>query len=92
MLKDKNIILGVSGGIAVYKACELASRLKKQHANIDVIMTEAALKFVTPLTFQSLTLNQVITDMFEAPKYWEIEHISLAKKPMCLLLHRLLPI
>jgi len=80
MLKDRNIVLGVSGGIAAYKACELTSRLKKLGANINVIMTEAAVKFVAPLTFQSLSLNQVVVDMFAAPKYWEVEHISLAKQ------------
>jgi phosphopantothenoylcysteine decarboxylase/phosphopantothenate--cysteine ligase len=80
MLSNKNIVLGVCGGIAAYKACELTSRLKKQNANVDVIMTKSAAEFVTPLTFQSLSLNQVVTDMFEKPKYWEIEHISLAKK------------
>ena len=80
MLKNKNIVLGVCGGIAAYKACELTSRLKKLDANIDVIMTEGATKFVAPLTFQSLSLNQVIVDMFEEPKYWEIEHVALAKK------------
>lgn len=80
MLKGKNIVLGVSGGIAAYKACELTSRLKKLNANVDVIMTKSAAEFVTPLTFQSLSLNQVVTDMFDKPKYWEIEHISLAKK------------
>lgn len=80
MLNGKNIVLGVSGGIAAYKACELTSRLKKLNANIDVIMTKSAAEFVTPLTFQSLSLNQVVTDMFDKPKYWEIEHISLAKK------------
>jgi phosphopantothenoylcysteine decarboxylase / phosphopantothenate---cysteine ligase len=79
MLKGKKIVLGVSGGIASYKACELVSRLKKLDAEVHVIMTDSAAKFVTPLTFQSLTLNQVSVDMFEAPKYWEIEHISLAK-------------
>ena len=79
MLKGKKIILGVSGGIAAYKACELVSRLKKLNAEVHVIMTESAAKFVTPLTFQSLSLNQVVVDMFEAPNYWEIEHISLAK-------------
>ncbi|MGI6586672.1 MAG: bifunctional phosphopantothenoylcysteine decarboxylase/phosphopantothenate--cysteine ligase CoaBC [Gracilibacteraceae bacterium] len=79
MLKGKKIILGVSGGIAAYKACELVSRLKKLNAEVHVIMTASAAKFVTPLTFQSLSLNQVVVDMFEAPNYWEIEHISLAK-------------
>ena len=80
ILKGKNVILGVSGGIAVYKACEIISRLKKLGANVDVIMTESASKFVTPLTFQSLSLNKVIFDMFDEPKYWEIGHIALAKK------------
>ncbi len=80
MLEGKNIILGVSGGIAAYKACELVSRLKKLNANVDVIMTQSATNFVTPLTFQSLSLNQVIVDNFSELKYWEIEHISLAKK------------
>jgi phosphopantothenoylcysteine decarboxylase / phosphopantothenate---cysteine ligase len=80
MVSDKNIIIGVCGGIAAYKACELTSRLKKLHANIDVIMTKSATEFVTSLTFQSLSLNPVITDMFDKPKSWEIEHISLAKK------------
>ena len=79
MLKGKKIVVGVSGGIAAYKACELVSRLKKLDADVHVIMTDSAAKFVTPLTFQSLSLNQVAVDMFEAPKYWEIEHISLAK-------------
>jgi len=79
MLEGKNIVLGVSGGIAAYKACELVSRLKKLNADVHVIMTASAAKFVTPLTFQSLSLNQVAVDMFDAPKYWEIEHISLAK-------------
>ena len=80
MLSNKNVVLGVCGGIAAYKACELTSRLKKLNANIDVIMTKSAAEFVTQLTFQSLSLNQVITDMFDKPKYFEIEHISLAKK------------
>lgn len=79
-LNGKNVVLGVSGGIAAYKACEIVSRLKKLGANIDVIMTKSAAEFVTPLTFQSLSLNKVTVDMFEEPKYWEIGHISLAKK------------
>lgn len=79
MLKGKKVVLGVTGGIAAYKACELVSRLKKQNADVHVIMTASAAQFVTPLTFQSLSLNQVAVDIFEAPKYWEIEHISLAK-------------
>jgi phosphopantothenoylcysteine decarboxylase/phosphopantothenate--cysteine ligase len=80
LLKDKNIVLGVTGGIAVYKAVDVVSKLRKLGANIDVIMTNSATKFVTPLTFQSLSQNLVTVDMFEEPKKWEIEHISLAQK------------
>ena len=80
MLKDKNIVLGVTGGIAVYKAVDLVSRLKKQKANVDVIMTEGATKFVTPLTFQTLSLNPVYMDMFGEPKNYDVEHISLAER------------
>lgn len=80
MLKDKNIVLGVTGGIAVYKAADLVSRLRKQHANIDVIMTEGATKFVTPLTFQTMSQNQVHTKMFELISNFDVEHISLAQK------------
>ncbi|MFA7532827.1 MAG: flavoprotein, partial [Tissierellaceae bacterium] len=64
MLKDKTIILGVTGGIAAYKAADLVSRLKKQNANVEVIMTEGAAEFVTPLTFQTMSGNIVHTKMF----------------------------
>ena len=80
MLKGKNIVVGVTGGIAAYKAVEIVSRLKKLGANVDVIMTDGATKFVTPLTFQSLSQNHVTVDLFKEPKVWEIEHISLAQK------------
>ncbi|MFP4698300.1 MAG: bifunctional phosphopantothenoylcysteine decarboxylase/phosphopantothenate--cysteine ligase CoaBC [Eubacteriales bacterium] len=80
MLKDKNVVIGVSGGIAVYKICDLVSRLKKMKANVYVIMTKAATEFVSPLTFQSLSQNYVVVDMFKEPKTWDIEHISLAKR------------
>lgn len=80
MLKDKTIVIGVSGGIAVYKVCDVVSRLKKLNANVHVIMTKNATEFVTPLTFQSLSQNYVVNDMFEEPKTWDVEHISLAKK------------
>lgn len=80
MLKGKNIVLGVTGGIAAYKACDLASRFKKLNANVDVIMTKSAMEFVKPHTFQALSQNPVITDTFESPRYWDIEHISLAQK------------
>ncbi|SHJ04308.1 bifunctional phosphopantothenoylcysteine decarboxylase/phosphopantothenate--cysteine ligase CoaBC [Lutispora thermophila] len=80
MLKNKNILLGVTGGIAAYKSCDLVSRLVKAEANVDVIMTKNAVNFINPLTFQALSSNQVIVDMFKEPKYWEIQHVSLAKK------------
>ena len=80
MLKGKNILLGVTGGIAAYKAADLASKLIKQHANVDVIETENATQFVTPLTFEALTHNKCVTDTFDRDHYWEVEHIALADK------------
>lgn len=65
MLKSKNILLGVTGGIAAYKAAELASLLVKQHANVDVIMTKNATKFIAPLTFEAITGRMVYTDTFD---------------------------
>ncbi len=78
-LKNKTVVLGVTGGIAAYKALELTSRLKKAEADVKIIMTKAAAEFVSPLSFQSLSQNPVALDMFEEPKTWEIRHISLAK-------------
>ncbi|WP_425448977.1 bifunctional phosphopantothenoylcysteine decarboxylase/phosphopantothenate--cysteine ligase CoaBC [Dethiothermospora halolimnae] len=80
MLKGKNIVMGITGGIAAYKAVDIVSRLRKKSANINVVMTNSAAKFVTPLTFQSLSQNYVTVDMFEEPKTWDVEHISLAQK------------
>lgn len=77
---SKNVILGVTGGIAAYKSAEIASRLKKSGINVDVIMSENAQKFIAPLTFQSLTGNKAVTDMFSTDFQPSIEHISLAKK------------
>jgi len=80
MLTGKNIVVGITGGIAAYKAVDVVSRLKKLGANVYVIMTEHSTKFVQPLTFQSLSQNYVVTDMFEDPKTWDVEHIALAKR------------
>ncbi|MGL4912904.1 MAG: bifunctional phosphopantothenoylcysteine decarboxylase/phosphopantothenate--cysteine ligase CoaBC [Romboutsia sp.] len=80
MLKDKTVVIGVSGGIAVYKTLDVISRLRKLGVNVNVIMTKSATKFVTPLSFQSLSQNYVVCDMFEDPKTWDVEHISLAKR------------
>lgn len=80
LLKGKTIVLGVTGGIACYKAVDLVSRLKKQGAEVEVIMTEGAAEFVTPLTFQTISQHKVHRDLFEEPAVWDIAHISLAKK------------
>lgn len=79
-LDNKNIVLGVTGGIAAYKAADIVSRLKKLGAQVYVIMTESSTQFIQPLTFQSLSQNYVVTDMFEDPKTWDVEHIALAKR------------
>ena len=80
MLRDKTVVIGVSGGIAVYKTLDVISRLRKLGINVNVIMTKSATEFVTPLSFQSLSQNYVVCDMFEDPKTWDVEHISLAKR------------
>ena len=85
MENSKTVVIGVSGGIAVYKALDVISRLKKENVEIHVIMTKSAMEFVNPISFQSLSQNMVIHDMFEEPKAWEIQHISLAKKADLLL-------
>ena len=79
-LKGKSVVVGVCGGIAAYKVVEVVSRLKKLGAEVDVIMTANAQKFVTPLTFRSLSHRPVVTDMFSEPEHWEIKHVSLARK------------
>lgn len=80
MFKDKNIVIGVTGGIAAYKACEIVSYLVHEGANVDVIMTKNACEFITPLTLETLSKHKVITDMFEKKEHVEVEHISLARK------------
>ncbi|MBM7555478.1 bifunctional phosphopantothenoylcysteine decarboxylase/phosphopantothenate--cysteine ligase CoaBC [Halanaerobacter jeridensis] len=86
MLEDKNIVVGVTGGIAAYKAVQIVSSLTKLGANVEVIMTESATEFVKPLTFQSISHNPVRQDMFTPPKNWDVEHISLAQKADLMLL------
>ena len=75
-----NVLLGVTGGIAAYKAADIVSRLIKQDVNVDVIMTKYAQEFITPMTFQSLSGNKTVTDMFDTSFRPDIEHMSLAKK------------
>lgn len=80
MLTGKCVVVGVTGGIAAYKACEVVSRLKKLNADVRVIMTRNATEFVQPLTFQSLSHNPVSVDTFANIQTWEIEHIALAQR------------
>ncbi len=85
-LRDKHVILGVTGGVAVYKAADLASKLRQAGALVDVIMTEAATQFVTPLTFQAVTGRPVFTGMFQglaggtSPSAMNIAHVELAHR------------
>lgn len=80
MLKGKTILLGVTGGIAAYKAAALASALVKLHANVEVVMTENATKFITPLTFEQLTGRRTMVDTFDRNFSHQVEHISLAER------------
>jgi len=80
MLSGKTIVLGVTGGIACFKAAALASMLKKQHADVQVIMTENATKFVTPLTFEQLTGNKALVDTFDRNFVHAVEHIAVADR------------
>ncbi|MBO5660606.1 MAG: bifunctional phosphopantothenoylcysteine decarboxylase/phosphopantothenate--cysteine ligase CoaBC [Bacteroidaceae bacterium] len=80
MLKNKTVLLGVTGGIAAYKAAALASALVKLHAHVEVVMTENASKFVTPLTFEQLTGHRTIVDTFDRNFAHQVEHISLAER------------
>lgn len=80
MLKGKNILLGVTGGIACYKACELTSALVKQHADVQVIMTDNATKFVSSMTFEQLSGNKALVDTFDRNFVHSVEHISAAEK------------
>ena len=80
MLKNKTVILGVSGGIAAYKIASLASMLKKKNCDVHVIMTENATNFITQATFEALTANKCIVDTFDRDHEWDVKHVSLAKR------------
>lgn len=80
MLSGRTIVVGVTGGIAAYKAAEIVSMLKKRDADVRVIMTKNACEFVAPLTFETLSGNPVVTDMFKRTAQHEVEHIALAKR------------
>ena len=78
-LNGKTVVLGVTGGIAAYKSCEIVSRLRKAGVKVHVIMTKNACEFVTPLTFETLSNHPCVTDTFARPERWEVEHVALAK-------------
>jgi phosphopantothenoylcysteine decarboxylase/phosphopantothenate--cysteine ligase len=79
MLRNKVIVLGVTGGIAAYKAAEIASQLTQAGAKVNVILTEEAVRFISPVTFRAITGRPVVTEMFELASEFSIEHVSLAK-------------
>ena len=80
MLEGKCIVLGVTGSIAAYKIANLASMLKKQHADVEVIMTKNATNFINPITFETLTGNKCLVDTFDRNFSFSVEHIAIAKK------------
>ncbi len=80
MLKGKCVVLGVTGSIAAYKIANLASALKKMHADVEVIMTKNATNFINPITFETLTGNKCLVDTFDRNFSFQVEHISIAKK------------
>lgn len=80
MLKGKTVLLGVTGGIAAYKAAALASALVKQHAAVEVVMTQNATQFITPLTFEQLTGRKALVDTFDRNFVHQVEHIALADR------------
>ena len=79
-MKKPCVVLGVTGGIAVYKACELLRLLQKRGIDVFVVMTQNACRFVVPLTFETLSGHPVAVDTFDRPQTWEVEHIALAKR------------
>lgn len=79
-MKKPCVVLGVTGGIAVYKACELLRLLQKRGIDVFVVMTQNACRFVAPLTFEALSGHPVAVDTFDRPQTWEVEHIALAKR------------
>jgi len=80
VVKGKNIILGVTASIAIYKACDIIRRLKSEGFSVTVILTREAEEFIKPVLFQTLSGNKVYRGLFDTPEAWEIEHVSLAQK------------
>src|SRR6267154_1410961 len=86
MSERRNIVLGVTGSIAAYKAAELTSQLSKQEFNVRVVMTADALRFITPLAFKTLSRHPVVTDLYDEEEGWKPTHIQLADEADLLLI------
>lgn len=86
MLKGKSVLLGVTGGIAAFKAASLCSSLVKQHCDVHVVMTDSATQFITPLTFENLSGNRTVTDTFDRNHQYQVEHIALADRADCVMI------
>lgn len=86
MLAGKIVVLGISGGIAAYQAVEIVGHLRIRLADVYVVMTQAAAKFISPLSMETVSLHPVVADMFEEPRQWNIPHISLAQMANILLI------
>ena len=80
MLKNKTVVLAISGSIAAYKIANLASMLKKLRADVQVLMTENATNFINPITFETLTGNKCLVDTFDRNFQYSVEHVALAKR------------
>ncbi|MFH0912924.1 MAG: flavoprotein, partial [Candidatus Omnitrophota bacterium] len=80
MVTKKNIILGVSASIAIYKACDIVRRFKGEGFSVTAVMTPEAQELIQPILFQSLTGNKVYRGLFDEPDAWQIEHVALAEK------------
>ena len=83
---DRNVVLGVTGSIAAYKAAELTSHLVKQDCEVHVVMTADAMKFITPLAFKTLSRHPVVTDLYDEEEGWKPTHIRLADEAVLLLI------
>ncbi|MEW5933381.1 MAG: flavoprotein, partial [Bacillota bacterium] len=84
-LAGRVVVVGITGGIAAYKAVEVVSRLRRLGAEVHVVMTRSATRFVTPLTLQTISGNQVVTGLFSRVTRWNVEHVALAERADLLL-------
>jgi len=86
MTKTREVVLGVTGSVAIYKACDIVRGLQDKGFGVSVVMTAEAAHFISPVLFQSLSGRKVYTGMFDEPEDWDITHVSLAEKADCVLI------